>query len=145
MQTKQTPVADVQNEEQAIRDLVDTWLAASEKGDLTTMLNLMTDDVIFMVPGKEPFGKETFAQNYEQLKDTKMQTTSDIQEIKILGEWAWMRNFLRVTFTPGGRESTHHSGYVLTILRKNSDDRWMIARDANLLMSENGSQNEPQN
>ena len=41
MQTKQAPVADVsQNEEQAVRDLVDTWLAASEKGDLTTMLNL---------------------------------------------------------------------------------------------------------
>ena len=62
MQTKQVPVVDVsQNEEQAIRDLVKTWLAASEKGDLTTMLNLLADDVIFMVPGKEPFGKETFA------------------------------------------------------------------------------------
>ena len=135
MQTKQVPVVDVsQNEEQAIRDLVHAWLAASEKGDLTTMLNLLADDVIFMVPGKEPFGKETFAQNYEQLKDTKMQTTSDIQEIKILGEWAWMRNFLKVTFTPTGGESTEHLGYILTILRKNSDGRWVIARDANLLM-----------
>src|SRR5918996_1180204 len=135
MQTKQAPVADVsQNEEQAIRDLVHTWLAASEKGDLTTMLNLLADDVIFMVPGKEPFGKETFAQNYEQLKDTKMRTTSDIQEIKILGEWAWMRNFLKVTFTSTGGESTEHSGYILTILRKSSDGRWVIARDANLLM-----------
>ena len=135
MQTKQAPVVDVnQSEEQAIRDLVHTWLAASEKGDLTTMLNLLDDDVVFMVPGKEPFGKETFAQNYEQLKDTKMETRSDIQEIKILGEWAWMRNFLRVTFTPTGGESTEHSGYILTILRKNSDGRWVIARDANLLM-----------
>ena len=135
MQTKQAPVADVSpNEEQAIRDLVETWLAASKKGDLTTMLNLLADDVIFMVPGKEPFGRERFAQNYEQLKDTKMETTSDIQEIKILGEWAWMRNFLRVTFTPIGGESTEHSGYILTILRKNSDGRWVIARDANLLM-----------
>ena len=141
MQTKHVPVADFsRNEEQAIRQLVDTWLAASEKGDLTTILNLMTDDVIFMVPGKEPFGKETFAQNYEQLKDTKMQTASDIQEIKILGEWAWMRNFLRVTFTPRGGESIQHSGYVLTILRKSSDDTWMIARDANLLLPENRSQ-----
>ena len=134
MQTKQVPVADVQNEEQAIRDLVDTWLAASEKGDLPTMLNLLADDVIFMVPGKEPFGKEAFAQNYEQMKDTKLETTSEIQEIKILGDWAWMRNFLRVTFTPTGGEPTEHSGYILTILRKNPDGRWVIARDANLLM-----------
>ena len=135
MQTKKAPVDEVsQSEEQAIRDLVDTWLAASKKGDLTTMLNLLANDVIFMVPGKEPFGKETFAQNYEQLKDTKIETRSDIQEIKILGEWAWMRNFLRVTFTPTGGESTEHSGYILTILRKNADGRWVIARDANLLM-----------
>ena len=135
MQTKQAPVTGVsQNEEQAIRELVDTWLAASEKGELPTILNLLADDVIFMVPGKKPFGKETFAQNFEQLKDTKMETASDIQEIKILGDWAWMRNFLRVTFTARGGERVQHSGYVLTILRKNSDDgRWVIARDANLL------------
>ena len=124
----------MKSEQRAIRDLVDTWRAASEKGDLKTMLNLLADDVVFMVPGKEPFGKETFAQNYEQLKDTKLETTSDIQEIKILGEWAWMRNFLRVTFTPTRGESIEHSGYILTILRKRSDGRWVIARDANLLM-----------
>ena len=98
------------------------------------MLNLLADDVVFMVPGKEPFGKETFAQNYEQLKDTTMETTSDIQEIKILGEWAWMRNFLKATFTSTSGESTEHSGYILTILRKSPDGRWVIARDANLLM-----------
>ena len=45
-------------EEQAIRQLVDTWLEASENRELNTILNLMADDVIFMVPGKEPFGKE---------------------------------------------------------------------------------------
>ena len=135
MQTKQGPVADVsQNEEQAIRDLVDSWLSASEKGDLTTLLNLLADDVIFMVPGKEPFGKETFARNFDQMKDIKLRTSSDIQEIKILGEWAWMRNFLKVTFTPTSGKLSEHSGYILTILRKNSDGRWVIARDANLLM-----------
>jgi len=120
-------------EEQAIRQLVDTWLDASKEGDLTTMLNLMADDVVFMVPGQEPFGKEVFAQNYQQLKDTKMETVSDIQEIKILDDWAWMRNFLQVTFTPTGGKPTHRAGHVLTILRKNADGIWLLARDANLL------------
>ncbi|MBZ9736532.1 SgcJ/EcaC family oxidoreductase [Mesorhizobium sp. CA18] len=45
----------------AIRQVVETWMAASRKGDLETVLGLMTDDVVFMVPGKEPFGKEAFA------------------------------------------------------------------------------------
>ena len=132
MQTKQASVV-VHDEEQAIRQLVDTWLTASESGDLSTILTLMADDVIFMVPGREPFGKQEFAENYKQMKGVKLTTKSDIQEIKVLGEWAWMRNLLRVTFTPGDGSPTTHSGYVLTILRKSSDGRWAIARDANLL------------
>jgi hypothetical protein len=48
----------MQNEEAAIRKLVDTWLAASQTGDLATVLSLMADDVIFMVPGKQPFWKK---------------------------------------------------------------------------------------
>jgi uncharacterized protein (TIGR02246 family) len=132
METKQAPDV-MQDEEQAIRQLVDTWLTASERGDLNTMLTLMADDVIFMVPGREPFGKEEFVQNYKQMGAVKLTTKSDIQEIKVLGEWAWMRNRLRVTFTPGGGNPTTHSGYVLTILRKTSNGQWVITRDANLL------------
>ena len=132
MQTKQASDV-VHDEEQAIRQLVDTWLTASEGGDVSTILKLMADDVIFMVPGREPFGKDEFVQNYKQMKGVKLTTKSDIQEIKVLGEWAWMRNLLRVTFTPGEGSPTTHSGYVLTILRKTSDGRWVIARDANLL------------
>ena len=43
--------------ERAIRDVVETWMAATKRGDLATVLNLMTDDVVFMVPGQEPFGR----------------------------------------------------------------------------------------
>ena len=137
MQPKQATEADRTNDqEQAIRSLVDSWLKASEEGDLTTMLSLVSDDVLFMVPGKEPFGKEAFARNYENMKG-KMKTDSDIQEIRIIGDWAWMRNLLRVTFISSSGESTVHSGHVLSVLRKNPDGKWVIARDANLLMPEN--------
>ena len=47
----------------AIRTVVDTWMSASKAGDLSTVLSLMADDVIFMVPGREPFGKKKFAVN----------------------------------------------------------------------------------
>jgi hypothetical protein len=46
------------DDERAIRELIATWLRASQAGDTQTVLSLMTDDVIFMVPGREPFGKE---------------------------------------------------------------------------------------
>ena len=136
MQTKQAKVTAAGSDEQAIRELVDSWLSASEKGDLPTILNLMADDVVFMVPNKEPFGKEAFAQSYKQTKGSRMKTESDIQEIKIIGDWAWMRNFLRVTFTDATGQSATHSGYVLTILNRRPDGSWVITRDANLLTPE---------
>lgn len=41
-----------QNDERAIRQMVDEWLDASKRGDLETVLSFMTDDVLFMaLPG----------------------------------------------------------------------------------------------
>jgi uncharacterized protein (TIGR02246 family) len=121
------------DDERAIRDLIDTWLAASTAGDIATVLSLMTDDVVFMVPGKEPFGNEAFASASMAMKDTKIDGRSDIQELRILGEWAYLRNRLAITVTPPDGAPVHRSGYTLTILRKGDDGRWRLARDANLL------------
>ena len=125
------------DDERAIRDLVATWLAASRADDLATVLNLMAEDVIFMVPGREPFGKEAFASNSDALKNFHMEATGDIQEIKVLSDWAYLRNHLRVTMTPlSGGKPTRRAGYTLSILRKQSDGKWVLARDANLLAEE---------
>lgn len=124
------------DDERAIRELVQTWLAASQKGDLQTVLGLMADDVIFMLPGQNPFGKEAFAASFKGLKGVRLEMSSDIKEIKVLADWAYLRNYLEVTMTPrdgGGGASVRRSGYTLTILRKESDGRWLLARDANLL------------
>jgi ketosteroid isomerase-like protein len=45
------------NDEQAIRTWLNDWQCASAKGDLETML---TDDMVFLVPGQAPFGKKEF-------------------------------------------------------------------------------------
>src|ERR1051326_7457378 len=49
------------SDERAIRDLIATWLQASAGGDNDTVLGLMTDDVVFLVAGRPPFGKAEFA------------------------------------------------------------------------------------
>jgi uncharacterized protein (TIGR02246 family) len=121
------------DDERAIRELIATWLRASQAGDTQTVLSLMTDDVIFMVPGREPFGKEVFANTAQAMKDVRMEGTSDIRELKVLGDWAYLRAFLQVTMTPPGGQPMRRSGYTLTILRKLADGRWLLARDANLL------------
>ncbi len=127
-------------EEQKIRDLVTTWMAASKSGDLATVLGLMSNDVIFMTPGNEPFGKEAFAAASQAMQGIEIDGQSEIAEIKVLGDWAWMRNRLRVTITPPGGKPMVRSGYTLTILQKKADGEWVIARDANLLALEPSSQ-----
>jgi uncharacterized protein (TIGR02246 family) len=127
------------DDERAIHELVEQWMAASKAGDTATVLSLMSDDVIFMVPGKEPFGKEAFAATASEMKNVVIEGTSEIQELEVLGEWAWMRNRLKVKMTPPNGKPVSRSGYTLTILRKNPDGRWVIARDANLLAPDAGA------
>jgi uncharacterized protein (TIGR02246 family) len=121
------------DDETAIRALVETWMRASEAGDLDTVLGLMADDVVFMVPGRAPFGKEMFAAAAREMKDVRMQGEAEIRELEVLGDWAWLRNRITVTMTPPGGAPVRHSGYTLTILKKQPDGRWLLARDANLL------------
>jgi uncharacterized protein (TIGR02246 family) len=120
-------------DERAIRNLVDTWMKASRAGDTETVLSLMSDDVVFMVPGREPFGKQTFAANSRSMDGVRLEGTADIRELKVLGDWAWLRNFLEITITPPGGAPVRRSGFTLTILRKEPDGRWVLARDANLV------------
>lgn len=123
-----------QNDEQAIRRVVDDWLDATKRNDLETVLSLMSDDVVFITPGQEPFGKETFAANSRSMEGYKVEGASDIREIKVLGQWAWMHNYLKITITQPDGTTMNKSGHVLSILRKAPDGRWLLERDANLVM-----------
>ncbi len=121
------------DDERAIRDLVETWMAASEAGDTATVLSLMADDVIFQVPGRAPFGKEAFAAASASMKNVRMEGSSDICELRVLGDWAYLRNYITVTMTPPAGRPVRRAGYTLTILRKEKNGKWLLARDANLM------------
>jgi uncharacterized protein (TIGR02246 family) len=124
---------DESDDEAAIRTLVETWMAASKAGDVATVLDLMTDDVVFMVPGREPFGKQAFVAASDAMKNMRIDGNAEIRELKVLGDWAYMRNHLEMTITPERGAPVKRSGWTLTILRK-KDGRWRLARDANLLV-----------
>jgi uncharacterized protein (TIGR02246 family) len=121
------------DDERAIRELVARWMAASQAGDTQTVLGLMTDDVVFMVPGREPFGKQEFAAASQGMQDVRIEGRSDIRELQVLGDWAYLRSYLEVSVTPPAGNTVRRAGYTLTILRKQPGGRWLLARDANLL------------
>ncbi|HEV7705464.1 MAG TPA: SgcJ/EcaC family oxidoreductase [Gemmatimonadaceae bacterium] len=120
-------------DEQAIRKLVESWFAASMAGDIDTVLSYMTDDVIFMTPGQEPFGKEAFAASSAKLKGLKLDGRYEIQEVQVLGDWAYLGNRIEMSVTPPGGETIRRAGYTLTIFAKGRDGRWRLSRDANML------------
>jgi uncharacterized protein (TIGR02246 family) len=120
-------------DERAIRDLVDIWMKASRTGNTATVLSLMSDDVIFMVPGREPFGKDAFAASSQSMKCFRLEGSADVSELKVVGDWAYLRKFIEITVTPPGGTPVRRTGYTLTIFRKGDDGKWLLTRDANLV------------
>ena len=123
-------------DEREIRELVSTWMAATRDGDLDTVLTLMADDVVFLVHGREPMiGKAAYAAATRAMAAQGTPTIdghSDIREIVVHGDVAFMWAHLTVVITPPGGAPMKRAGHTLTVLRKERG-RWVIARDANLL------------
>jgi uncharacterized protein (TIGR02246 family) len=125
------------SDEQQIREMVATWMSATKAGDSAKVLSLMTDDVVFLVAGQSPFGKEKFAAAMKPAAAGIPMPTidghSEIQEIHVAGDLACMWTKLTVEVTPaGGGAATTRAGHTLSVLRK-TQGKWQLARDANLL------------
>ena len=126
----------MRNDEQEIRELVSTWMTASKAGDVETVLSLMADDVVFLIAGRQPMRKADFAaaaRAQARADAPKFDGINEIQEIRLLGDWAFLWQKLTVTVTPpDGAEPTVRAGHTLTIFNR-QHGRWVLARDANML------------
>ena len=92
----------MQSDEQAIRDLVARWLAATKAGDLATVLGLMADDVVFLVPGAEPFGKQEFAAASKAMQGVELKAKAKSSSCTCWAIGPGCRSRLRVVVTPPG-------------------------------------------
>lgn len=111
-------------------------MAATKAGDIEKVLSLMPDDALFLMPGRPVMDKAGFAVAGRAQAEKDAPTfdgTSKIQEITVLGDWAFMWTKLSVVVTPAaGGPSMKRAGHTLSILRK-QDGRWRLVRDANML------------
>jgi uncharacterized protein (TIGR02246 family) len=129
------------SDEDQIRELVRDWQSATKAGDIDTVLGLMTDDVVFLVPGRRPMDKAEF----EALSRVpigsprpKIEGATEIQEIQVSGDLAFLWSKLSVAVTPPGAAGPiERAGHTLTVLRR-VGGRWLLARDANLLAPVSG-------
>lgn len=123
-------------DEQEIRQMVATWMEATKSGDVDKVLELMTDDVVFLMPNQQMMqGKDTFAAAARAQSAPGGPTfdgSNEIQEIQILGDWAYLWTKIQVTATLPGGDQMQRAGFTMSILKK-ENGRWLLARDANLL------------
>jgi uncharacterized protein (TIGR02246 family) len=124
------------DDERAVRNLIGTWLRASEKGDTARVLTLMSDDAIFLTPGNPPIrGRDEFAALQKAAGDRfKLSATSKLEEVVVRGDWAYCWTHLVLIMTPiDGGTPIKRAGHTLSILRKAADGSWLLSRDANML------------
>lgn len=129
----------MQDDAQAIRELITTWHRATAAGDVPAILKLMSEDVVFLQPGQPPMrGREAFAAGLRKaLESMRIQSSGEVQELHVAGDWAYGSSRLTVTITPlAGGAPARRSGYTLSIFRRQPDGTWVLARDANMLTPE---------
>lgn len=125
-----------EKDKQQIRDVIATWVRASTSGDLDTVLNLMAEDVVFLLPGQQPMRRrEAFATASRGMTGKmRIEGKPEIQEIQIAGDYAFCWNYLSITVTPlPDGAPKRRAGNILSVFRREADGRWVLFRDANML------------
>lgn len=122
-------------DEQAIRGVHSTWIDAVNAGDLDRLLTLMADDVVFLNPGREPFGRDEFSAVFPAAhQQARIRCISELEEVVVVGEVAYTRAQDSLSVIPrAGGEATQLAGHRITVYRKQPDGRWLLARDAHTL------------
>ncbi len=129
----------MQDDRQAIHRLFTEWHAATRARDLSRLLRLMSDDVVFLLPGQPPMrGKDSFAAAFQQhIQDHQFESSWQLEEVEVRDDLAfcWSRMSVMVMPVLGG-VAQHLAGHTLSILRRNPDGAWVVARDANMLTAQ---------
>jgi len=123
------------SDEQQIRGVIETWLAATRAGDLTAILNLMTEDVVFLTAESVPMRREDFVEQFKSMAGSvEVEGRANVQEITVTGDLAVCWNLLEVKVTPlTGGATIKRAGNTLTVFRRGSAGQWRVWRDANML------------
>ncbi len=123
-------------DEQAIRKVVADWCRASATGDADSMTTMLSDDMVFIVPGQSPFGKKDFKAAWDgPMRGAKVDCDAHVEEVLLSGDFGVTRTRLSVAITTPDGQTSRAKGYTMTLFRKQGG-RWLLARDANLLTAE---------
>ena len=121
------PKADIE----AIEFLMRQEIAAVAAADVEAQVALRTDNVLEMPPDESPFiGIEAYRKWSNDDPFSTQITAAAMDEIKVLGDWAYARFSYAWTLTPvSGGESFEGSSKGMWIVERQPDGSWKIARE----------------
>jgi uncharacterized protein (TIGR02246 family) len=92
-------------DERQIREVHSTWIDAVNAGDLARLLELVTDDVVFLNPGQASMGRAEFSANFSAAhRQVRINCVSELDEVVVASEVAYTRSRDALSLTPrGGR------------------------------------------
>jgi len=123
------------DDRQAIQQLMADWNAAVRAKDVTALTTMVTEDAVFLPPGFPPIrGKEAVARMYTGFfpQFMSVEQTAVVEELEVAGDWAfaWGSEILTLVPQTGG-SPIHMQGKGMSILKRQADGSWKIARGIN--------------
>ena len=109
----------------------DAWLAALRSRDVDRLMELITDDIVVMHPnGRTDIGKAVVRADFERFfKQFTVDQKAVSDETVVSSDWAFDRGRVQTTLVPvGGGKPVQIDSEVVTILRREADGAWKVAR-----------------
>ena len=117
----------------AVLALVAEWDALTRAGNPAALLELVTEDCVFLAPGMPPIqGRARLAPLLAGFSQFRLDPVFEVQEVVVTGDWAFLWAKDEITATPiSGGEPRSAKGWAVSILRRGADRRWRFARGVN--------------
>lgn len=121
-------ITTAEQDEVAIRQLLDELIIAFNQADLEKLLSFHTDDIILMEPNMPIiYGKKQVREMFSayQKKAISMQLAFDILELEINRDRAFVRGQVSKLVLQKGKKSGEDTGKFITLLKKQADGTWL--------------------
>lgn len=107
-------------------------VAALNAGDAAAWIALFADDGVQMPPNAPANVGRTMIASWSQafLEHFRLQFALAVDEVRVLGEWAWERGRYTINLNPKvGGPPMQDTGEYITVYQRKPGDSWRMARD----------------
>jgi ketosteroid isomerase-like protein len=140
--TVYSPIAFSESTDSAASDAAahkahEAYVKAINSNNLEILLEMLTDDVVFMAAHAKPFvGKAAVRPWLEgYLKAYKTNWDKPVQEFVVNGEWAFERYSYKSTDTPlAGGDPIVDTGWGFVVYHRDADGKWRVTRGGRTIL-----------